>query len=60
MSKLEAWKRNMKSFQTLILFKKTAFQTTKLEVNKPDLRQIYFPLINDEQNAKTYINVLGN
>ena len=33
--------RNMKSFQPSILIKKSVFPTTKVEVNKPDLRLIY-------------------
>ena len=37
----------MKSFQPTTIFKKTAFPTTKVEVNKPDLRPIYLPLVPD-------------
>ena len=39
--------RKMKSFQPSILIKKTASPTTKVEVNKPDLRRIYLHMVPD-------------
>ena len=45
--------QNVKSFQPPIMIKKIALPTTKVDVNKPDLRRIYL------RNAKTNIFVLG-
>ena len=50
----------MKFFQPSILIEETVFATTKIEVNKPDLRRIYLRMVHDEQNAPTHIDVLGN
>ena len=38
---------NIKSFQLTVMIKKTAFLTTKIEVNKPDLRRIYLHMVPD-------------
>ena len=48
-----------KSFQPPVMIKKTAFLTTKIEVNKPDLRRIYLHMVANQWNAKKYIDVLG-
>ena len=39
--------RNIKFFQPPVTNKKTAFLTTKIEVNKPDLRRIYLHMVPD-------------
>ena len=36
-----------KSFQPPVMIKKTAFLTTKIKVNKPDLRRIYLHMVPD-------------
>ena len=36
-----------KSFQPPVMIKKTAFVTTKIEVNKPDLRRISLHMVPD-------------
>ena len=42
----------MKSFQPSILIKRTLFPTTKVEVNKPDLRRMFLHMVPDQRNTK--------
>ena len=52
---------DIKSFQSPIIIKETAFPTIKVEVNKPELKRTYLRFkVPDQRYAVTYIDVLGN
>ena len=52
---------DIKSFQSPIIIKETAFPTIKVEVNKPELKRTYLRFkVPDQRYAMTYIDVLGN